>query len=259
MAGLITWYDILGILPGASAEEVRSACEARMRQVSPQTISGAPSKVIKAADRARAAAEEAWRVLGDPSSRERYEVEAGIRRKGSGLERPQPIPSGPEWDPLGWATVEADIALAVVADWLAPQHRAGRSVSWNGADSNGFSHSKMRSPIGRPGVSAPCPDCGPEASGRRCDDHARDLELITEYQQTIQQSILTRAGRRREGLRAAPLTQRRRSPQLECWPGEDSTGSGRPAGSADSDSAGEVLGDGQPLFFQPGFLVLDRA
>jgi hypothetical protein len=40
-------------------------------------------------------------------------------------------------------------------------------------------------------VSAPCADCGPEASGRRCDEHARDLELITEYQQTIQQSILT--------------------------------------------------------------------
>jgi PASTA domain len=128
MAGLITWYDILGILPGASVEEVRYACEARVGQVSPQMISGAPSKVIKAADRARAAAEEAWRVLGDPRSRERYDVEAGIRRKGSGLERPQPIPSGPEWDPLGWATVEADIALAVVADWLAPQPAPARRV-----------------------------------------------------------------------------------------------------------------------------------
>ena|ERR1039457_77740 len=25
---------------------------------------------------------------------------------------------------------------------------------------------------------APCPDCGPAASGRRCDDHGRDLDLI---------------------------------------------------------------------------------
>ena len=47
MAELITWYDILGILPGASTEEVRYACEARLGQVSPQMISGAPSKVIK--------------------------------------------------------------------------------------------------------------------------------------------------------------------------------------------------------------------
>jgi hypothetical protein len=30
MAGLITWYDILGILPGASTEEVRYACEAHI-------------------------------------------------------------------------------------------------------------------------------------------------------------------------------------------------------------------------------------
>ena len=44
MAGLITWYDILGILPGASTEEVRSACKARGRQVSPQMISGAPRR-----------------------------------------------------------------------------------------------------------------------------------------------------------------------------------------------------------------------
>ena len=32
---------------------------------------------------------------------------------------------------------------------------------------------------------APCPDCGPAASGRRCDDHGRDLDLIDEYLRTI--------------------------------------------------------------------------
>lgn len=34
-------------------------------------------------------------------------------------------------------------------------------------------------------VNAPCPDCGPAASGRRCDDHGRDLDLIDEYLRTI--------------------------------------------------------------------------
>jgi len=34
-------------------------------------------------------------------------------------------------------------------------------------------------------VAAPCPDCLACAAGRRCDDHARDLELIAEYQQTV--------------------------------------------------------------------------
>ena len=32
---------------------------------------------------------------------------------------------------------------------------------------------------------APCPDCGPAASGRRCDDHGRDLDLIGGYRRTI--------------------------------------------------------------------------
>jgi hypothetical protein len=31
-------------------------------------------------------------------------------------------------------------------------------------------------------VTAPCPCCAPAAPGRKCDDHARDLELIAEYQ-----------------------------------------------------------------------------
>jgi hypothetical protein len=34
MVGLMTWYDILGILPGASTDEVRCACEAASASVS---------------------------------------------------------------------------------------------------------------------------------------------------------------------------------------------------------------------------------
>jgi hypothetical protein len=37
-------------------------------------------------------------------------------------------------------------------------------------------------------VIAPCPDC--TASGRTCDDHACDLNLITAYQQTAIAAIL---------------------------------------------------------------------
>jgi hypothetical protein len=128
MAGLMTWYDILGILPGASTDEVRCACEARARQLGPQMISGAPSKVVTAADRARAAVGEAWRVLGDPTSRERYDEEAGIRRSGLGLERAEPVPSVPGWDPLHANLATADSALAAVADWLAPHPAPARHV-----------------------------------------------------------------------------------------------------------------------------------
>jgi hypothetical protein len=31
-------------------------------------------------------------------------------------------------------------------------------------------------------VTVPCPDCGAAPLGQKCDDHARDLELIAEYQ-----------------------------------------------------------------------------
>jgi hypothetical protein len=128
VAGLMTWYDILGILPGASADEVRCAYEARTRQLGPQMISGAPSKVITAADRARAAADEAWRVLGDPARREHYDEEAGIRRSGLGLERPEPVSSAPGWDPLHVNLITADSALAAMADWLAPHPAPARHV-----------------------------------------------------------------------------------------------------------------------------------
>jgi hypothetical protein len=37
-------------------------------------------------------------------------------------------------------------------------------------------------------AAAPCPDC--TASGRTCDDHACDLNLITAYQQTAIAAIL---------------------------------------------------------------------
>lgn len=128
MAGLMTWYDILGILPGASADEVRCAYEARARQLGPEMISGAPSKVVTAADRARAAADEAWRVLGDAARRERYDEEVGIRRSGRGLERPEPVRSAPGWDPLHVNLVTADSAFAAVDDWLGPHPAPARHV-----------------------------------------------------------------------------------------------------------------------------------
>jgi hypothetical protein len=127
MAALLTWYDILGILPGASAEEVRSAYEARARQLGPQMISGAPSRVITMADRARTAAEEAWRVLSDPAGRERYDEEAGLRATGRGLATPLAIPSEPGGKPFGRYITE-DSALAAVTEWLAPQPGPARRV-----------------------------------------------------------------------------------------------------------------------------------
>jgi curved DNA-binding protein CbpA len=69
MAGMVTWYDVLGVLPGASPGQVQSAYQARARLLDLQMLSGASSKVLKAADAARAAMDEAWRVLHDAATR----------------------------------------------------------------------------------------------------------------------------------------------------------------------------------------------
>jgi hypothetical protein len=136
MAGL-TWYDILGIMPGASTDEIRCAYEDRASQLGPESISGAPSKVVTAADRALNAAKEAWRVLGDPGSRVRYDEEVGIRRRDLGLERPRPVPSEPGWDgglPGGGISANGLNlnallgVLAALADWLAPHPALARRV-----------------------------------------------------------------------------------------------------------------------------------
>ncbi len=45
----ITWYDVLGVLPGASPEEVRRQHDARVRLLRPELVAGAPSPVVMAA------------------------------------------------------------------------------------------------------------------------------------------------------------------------------------------------------------------
>ncbi len=48
----ITWYEILGVLPGASAEKIEREYDARRSLLRPELISGAPSNVVTAITRA---------------------------------------------------------------------------------------------------------------------------------------------------------------------------------------------------------------
>ncbi len=93
MAGQFTYYDMLGVIQGASADEVRVSYEAKAAVLAPEMIAGAPSKVIAVIDQARAAIDLALRTLTDPATRERYDVEIGILKPGSGLTRPFEPPS----------------------------------------------------------------------------------------------------------------------------------------------------------------------
>jgi hypothetical protein len=76
------WYDILGVLPDASAEDIRLAYRAKARWLEPARVSGAPSQAVAAITRAQALIDQAWQVLGDPAARRRYDEEALIRPAG---------------------------------------------------------------------------------------------------------------------------------------------------------------------------------
>jgi len=69
MTTKITWYDVLGVLPDAPREDIRQAWQARREALQPGPLAEASPDVLSAADRARQAVEEAWRVLADPALR----------------------------------------------------------------------------------------------------------------------------------------------------------------------------------------------
>jgi hypothetical protein len=134
MAGELTWYDILDVLPDSPAGEVQRAFDVKAGVLRPELISGAPSNVVTAAARAHTAIEAARDVLVDPASRRRYDDELGIRQPGGGLSRPELVPSEGGWDPLSSVRGAADgealmDTLGVVADWLAPHPALPRRVT----------------------------------------------------------------------------------------------------------------------------------
>ena len=129
----ITWYDILGVLPGTSAEEIQQAYDAKASLLRPPLITGAPSKVLTAASRAQAILDAARHALADPVNRERYDETAGVRRDGRGLTQAEDVPTEPGWGPadFDFATgppgEEALGALMALTDWLTPHpHQPGR-------------------------------------------------------------------------------------------------------------------------------------
>src|SRR5690242_5043021 len=107
MTRVITWYDVLGVLPDAAPEDIREAWQARRNALQPAALAGNPSIVLSAADRARHAADNAWRVLADPAARKAYDVEIGFERPGEGLAPPSPGPSEPALAlSEGWSTAD---------------------------------------------------------------------------------------------------------------------------------------------------------
>jgi DnaJ domain/PASTA domain len=131
---VVTWYDILDAMPGASMEELRSKYEAKARLLRPELIAGAPSPVVTAVSRAQQLLDSAWRVLADPATRARYDTAVGIRHSGGGLGPQESFPSEPGLGPedldlvAGTRGAEALGGLMALTDWLAPHPRQPRRV-----------------------------------------------------------------------------------------------------------------------------------
>lgn len=115
----ITWYDVLGVLPGVEARKIKREYEAKSGVLSPEMIAGVPPNVVKAVTRAQDMLDTAWRVLGDPVSRRRYDEAVGIRRSGGGLGQPGTGPADPGLGPDDMNTIIEDLGGGVVGGLLA--------------------------------------------------------------------------------------------------------------------------------------------
>jgi len=131
---LVTWYDILDVMPGASTEEIQDKYDAKASVLRPELIAGAPSAVITAVSRAQQLLDTAQRVLADRVTRARYDAAAGIRRSGGGLVSEASYPSEPGWGPedfdlaVGARGAELLGGLMALTDWLAPHPGPPRRV-----------------------------------------------------------------------------------------------------------------------------------
>jgi hypothetical protein len=107
MSPLVTWYDVLGVLPDAPTDDIREAWQGRTAVLQQATLAGVPVEVLPAAGRARQAVDEAWRVLADPAARESYDEQIGFARPGEGLTPSWRGPSGPDVSlEEGWSTAD---------------------------------------------------------------------------------------------------------------------------------------------------------
>ena len=132
MGSGITWYDVLGVMPGAGARKIRRKYEDKAGLLRLELIWGAPPNVVTAVRRAQELLDTAWEVLGDPGSRRRYDEAVGVRRSGGGLGQPGTGIESAGLAPAGPGIIgelpRVDVAGGVVGltGWLGPRRRRNR-------------------------------------------------------------------------------------------------------------------------------------
>ena len=130
----ITWYNVLGVLPGAEARKIKREYDGKAALLRPELISGAPPNVLTAVTRAQELLDMAWEVLGDPESRKRYDEAVGLRRSGGGLGQPGTGPADPalrsaDLGMTGERGGDAAGGLLALTGGLRPRRRRNRPVA----------------------------------------------------------------------------------------------------------------------------------
>jgi curved DNA-binding protein CbpA len=121
----ITWYDVLGVSPGASGDTLRQAYEDRKRQLRAELLNGAPSPVLSAAAKASQSIEAAWLALSDPARRREYDEEIGLHperglRGSADFGGSAMSGAGPSYLLPGRLGAMLAGAAMALADWLRP-------------------------------------------------------------------------------------------------------------------------------------------
>ena len=130
----LTWYDVLGVLPGTEATKIRREYDGKTSLLRPELISGASSNVVQGISRAQGLLDNAWEVLGDPVNRRRYDESIGLRGPGGHLREPGSNPEGSGLGPsdMGIAEdlgAEAAGGAITLTGWLGPQRRRAKQVA----------------------------------------------------------------------------------------------------------------------------------
>jgi curved DNA-binding protein CbpA len=122
--GLIDYYALLRVPPGAAHAQIKAAWKTRARQTHPDVNPGNP----RAAEEFRRLA-EAWRVLGNPLQREMYDVARAGANARSGARGREDATAGRWQGQIRLLPWEAKLLGAVCGGFLALYRKLQRPLS----------------------------------------------------------------------------------------------------------------------------------
>ncbi len=119
----MTYYDVLGVSPDASAADLRRAYRAKAARLHPDKHASGGPEELAAAEREMRGINEAWQVLSDPGTRRQYDAALLPPPSSAAVVRPTPAAARAVEQPHGeagrWAKPVTVFAIAVLCFSLA--------------------------------------------------------------------------------------------------------------------------------------------